>query len=257
MKTRFEIDDSGQLFRWKPELVHGADAVLAEFARKQPVTAAGLTRDGMLVKVYPSGRTVVFVKMPSITIKTWFSPVRFSDATGEHVRMTPCWAQGESVMAVFTEGLWSPPAGDMLWFAVASDNTTNPNVFWQTTQAPDNVGNKKVFNIPISNVYDDGRVCMGDAWRLGGVIDLERAGLIDVAWAGAKHFACGSVFNMDLRPPKVLSDLLYSFEVVDKEEGDEGAVDAGPALRHVPAAPAEIYPMLRSATAEIVEGVLR
>ena len=157
MNNFFILDDKGSILKASLARVADADSLLKTIAQTRPVVLRDLLEPGIHLRV-SSSELVLAKRLDTVNLTTWFAPVTLP--TGQS-RVTPVFHNNG--VAVKQTLAFAPPPGHEVWFfqrfGARGYGTTNSDVFlaWH------HVG-VDIYRGPFGNVFDDGRICMGNAW---------------------------------------------------------------------------------------------
>jgi hypothetical protein len=204
------LSDDGRVFRREivqREVVMDEAAVFAAMKEGQKTKI----RDALLVGKMPTGLCIVCDK--TTTIQTYATiPLKF-------VRFNTGFRMvGDVVVPVFEKPTSSTPrfnvdwdldkacAGKVrLWFLVKTKSDAgNPNHYIYECYLAATSTSNKTYRIPLSNVYDDCKVCMGD-------YNTEHPTLQQALDAALEQFLT-SPWNADLRKSSEKSDAFFRFK---------------------------------------------
>ncbi len=165
----FIIKKDGIYSRTETEEYIGPQSSLLEtLAKRTPMVIPGIAA-GISVAVTTEGMALAGRLEPNkLMLSTHFRPIT---DTKENVFLVPVWAAQKTPASAEHKLEWIPPDGMVLWFVTAweckdADPTGHtPKCYLLARDAQDM---RYTYLLPMPNLYEDGRICMGDSFRPSG-----------------------------------------------------------------------------------------
>lgn len=161
-----------------------ASGILAGMAKKQKQLVKNIASfDGMPIHAEIDSATATFaVMLKHLTIDTHF-------ALHEDGSVYPVYRKQERCLD--SKFNWIPPKDMELWFICVLGKTIDPSgshsyCFLLARK------NKATYKLPLPNLHEDGRICMGGSWS-----GVKERTMIDFFISSIQHFQNGK-FNADL-----------------------------------------------------------
>lgn len=189
MKDFYLITPEGDLCHADVTKLANGHELLRRVAKAEPVIYRNYPSAGYVFKASP-GKITIGRKLEQIKLNTWFAPITLP--TGES-RITPVFY--DNGMAVHQSLSFIPPDGNEFWFFMTfampdlQFDGAGPFLCWH--RKGDNI-----YRPPLSNTFDDGRICMGRTWSA----DPHTGKPVTTQLEAAIEFFQEAGSNTDLRP---------------------------------------------------------
>lgn len=155
------------------------------------------------------GRSIILAQhIPSLLLTTHYKPRAGSDPC-----LTPEFGQKDETISL-TKPEWKPPASARLWFITHATMRSSVTCYLVFTRS-DKPG---IWKLPLPNTYDDGKLCMGDAFEeaLHGLRSAPNDTELGLHAAALEHFR-NTAWNGDLWRNRDATDALFRFNFEGKQ----------------------------------------